>query len=112
MSLNKLIIDTLSDIAPTDFQYNGSNTYPHITFFEINQNAAVSADDDEKITRHAIQVDIWSLDDYTTLVKQVKDRLKEKGFTKQFETELYEKKADDSVLFHKVIRFLYFKEAI
>ncbi|MFD2681214.1 hypothetical protein [Bacillus seohaeanensis] len=112
MSLNSLIISTLNSLAPVAFQkYKGSeDTY--ITFFEYNQGAAVSADDDETVTRHSIQVDVWSKGDYTDLVKEVKAKMKQVGFTKNYETELYEEEAEDVIIYHKVLRFYYFKEAI
>jgi hypothetical protein len=106
MSLNKLIIDTLSPLGvPVSFQrYTGTAT-TYITFFEFNQRPALNADDTEQNTQHSIQVDIWSKGDYTTLVQQVKDALNGVGFFRTSEAEFYE---DDTKIFHKVIRFNYF----
>lgn len=105
MSLNKLIIDTLKPIGvPVSFQtYSGTAT-TYITFFEYNQFSALNADDEEQHTAHFMQVDVWSKGDYTAIVQQVKQLMKQAGFRRTFETELYE---PDTKIFHKVIRFSY-----
>lgn len=110
MSLNSLIINTLKPLGiPVKFQTLSekeklSDPSSYITFFEYNQRSALDSDDEETLTRHFIQVDIWSKVDYTDLVKQVKENLKQVGFSRNFETELYE---TDTKIFHKVIRFNY-----
>jgi len=105
MSLNSLIINTL---APTNvpvelLTYEGAAT-TYITFFEYNEQGALHGDDEELNTRHSLQVDVWSKGNYITLVKQVKALLKEIGFTRNFQTEFYEK---DTQIYHKVLRFYY-----
>jgi hypothetical protein len=102
--MNGLIIDTLQDLAPTDYlKYRGSET-TYITFFEYNQNGALNADDEELYANHSYQVDIFSKGNYLTLIKQVKERLKGIGFTRTFETEFFE---NDTGLYHKVLRFYF-----
>lgn len=103
MSLNSLIISSLqSTRVPVAFQHYPGNEDTYITFFEFAQNGALYGDDQELKSDHAIQVDIWSKSDYTYLTKQVKDILKNIGFTKSYETELYE---TDTEIYHKVLRF-------
>jgi hypothetical protein len=110
MSLNNLIISTLSPLAPTLFQTYSGSVFPHITFFEFNQQSALNADDEEDMTAHSIQVDIWSKGDYVDLVKQVKNRLKAIGFGRRtFETEFYE---NDTKIYHKVLRFNFNEEVL
>jgi hypothetical protein len=104
VNLNKLIIDTLSPLALTLFQTYSGSIFPHITFFEFNQQSALNADDEEEMTAHSVQVDLWSLNDYTSLVAQVKTSLLAIGFRRAFETEFYE---NDTKIFHKVLRFNY-----
>jgi hypothetical protein len=108
MSINGLIINSLKEFAPVSFQKYRGTADTYITFFEYNQGSALDADDDEKITRHSIQVDIWSKVDYTQVTQQVKDKLKQLGFTKNYETELYETEAEDVIIYHKILRFFYF----
>ncbi|HFK2719185.1 TPA: hypothetical protein ACG1DY_005037 [Escherichia coli] len=108
MSLNALIINTLNPLGfPVRFlelfKKDGSpDTY--ITFFEYNQNGNLHADDHEIRSNHYIQVDLFSKEDYTDIVKQVKELLKTVGFTRTFETELFETETE---YYHKVIRFIF-----
>ncbi|WP_426857016.1 tail completion protein gp17 [Bacillus infantis] len=105
-----MIINTLKPSGvPVKFQdltetEKKSNPESYITFFEYNQRSAANADDEEALTNHYIQVDVWSKGDYTNLVKQVKNSLKSVGFNRTFETELYE---PDTKTYHKVIRLNY-----
>lgn len=107
-SVKSIVLKNLSALAPTAFQKYMGNEKTYITFFEYNQNGAMSADDDVVINRHSIQVDIWSEGNYENLTKQVKDKLSSLGFTKNFETETYEMEANEIVIFHKILRFFYF----
>ncbi|TYS50088.1 hypothetical protein [Bacillus infantis] len=105
MSLNALIIKTLEPLGvPVDFQTYPGDATTYITFFEFNQRSAVTADDVEKRTAHSIQVDIWSLSDYSDLTSSVKMALIENGFVRSMETEMFE---EDTGYFHKVLRFNY-----
>jgi hypothetical protein len=76
----------------------------YILFREYNQNGALFADNEEQETAHYIQLDLFSKGNYLALVKQVKQALKEVGFSRTFETEYYE---DDTKYYHKVIRLSY-----
>ncbi|MBT2735136.1 hypothetical protein [Bacillus sp. ISL-7] len=102
MSLNSLIITELKPLAPTFYLTYSGSIFPHITFFEFNQQSALNADDSEEMTSYSIQVDIWSLNDYTSLVDQVKTSLQAIGFRRTNETEFYE---NDTKIYHKVLRF-------
>lgn len=108
MSINKLIIDTLeSTNVPISFQtYEGEET-TYITFLEYLQQGESFADDNEEVTGHYIQVDVWSKGNYRKIVDQVKKLLKQAGFIRKYETELYE---PDTKIFHKVLRFFYYVE--
>lgn len=114
MSINKLIIDTLESTGvPVDFQTYEGDENKYITFSEYLQQGEGFADDDEIVTGHYIQINVWSkyiLDtntSYRKIVDQVKKLLKEKGFIRKYETELYE---PDTKIFHKVLRFFYYVE--
>ncbi|WP_156290786.1 hypothetical protein [Oceanobacillus salinisoli] len=105
MNLNSLIINTLNPTGvPVAYQnYTGSES-TYIRFFEFDQGAGVEADDEEQNSVHYIQVDIFSSGNYLSLVKQVKDLMKQADFKKNHETELFE---DDTKLYHKVLRFYF-----
>lgn len=106
MNLNSLIINTLSSLnIPVRFHTlleEDGDPSTFITFFEYNQNGALHADDQEVKTNHFIQVDIWSKGNYNEIVKQTKAKLLAVGFTRTYETEIYE---TDTETYHKVIRF-------
>ena len=106
--INKLIINTLKPLSvPVYFQkYTGKNN-TYITFYEYVESGEAFEEDEEVFTGHYIQIDVWSKDDYTALVKQIKDLLKTVGFKRLDEADLYEK---DIELYHKGIRFFYLEE--
>jgi len=103
MSLNSFIISKLTPTnVPVRWQkYTGPQT-TYITFFGYNEQGVLFGDDVELAARHSIQVDIWSLDDYTDLAKQTKELLLAAGFVRNSGGEFYE---DDTKVHHKVYRF-------
>ena len=64
-------------------------------------------DDEETLTAHYIQVDVWSKVDYTDLVKEVKRFLINAGFTRLNEIDLYE---EDTKIYHKGLKFFCLEE--
>lgn len=108
MNLNNLILNTLQPLnVPVAFlNYTGTDR-PYIRFLELDQRSALDCDDEEKETGHAIQVDVFHTENYNNLVDQVKQKLKEVGFTRSSEQDFYE---TDTKLYHKVIRFSYYEE--
>lgn len=105
MNINKLIIETLKplDIPVKKLKYIGdAETY--IVFQEYLQQGEGFSEDNEEITGHYIQVNIFSKTDYTSLVKDVKARLINVGFKRQNEYEIYE---NNTGFYNKIIRFKY-----
>jgi len=88
--VNPTIISALSPIAPIAFhEYTGeSETY--MTFFTYNQRAGLMADDAELSTIYSIQLDIYGKGNIETLSSQVKTTLKEIGFIRTSEIEMFE----------------------
>ena len=108
MSLNNLIIDTLSPLnVPVTFQKYCGKDKTYITFHEYLQTGEEFEDDEEIFTSHYVQLDIWSKEEYTNLVGTIKELLKVKGFKRLDEVDLYEK---DIGLYHKGMRFFYLEE--
>ena len=108
MNLNQLILETLKDVGASSnyMNYTGSES-TYVTFFEYDQGAGLEADDEEQNTVHYVQIDIYSRGNFLSIVKNVKRKMKQAGFKKNFETEMYE---DDTKLFHKVLRFYFISE--
>lgn len=105
MNIHNLIKTTLEPTKVTTslLTYTGTAT-TYITYFEYNQRGSLYLEDDEETTTHSIQVDIWSKGNYLTLVEQVKNLMKQAGFTRNSEAEFFE---EDTKFFHKVLRFYY-----
>jgi len=105
MNLDKLIMDTLRPLGVpiAKLRYNqNANTY--ITFMEYNQAGRMSADDEEIITKHFYQVDVFSNTDFTDLVNNVRQELTGVGFRRMFESETFD---EDMNMFRAIIRFNY-----
>ncbi|RXI64464.1 hypothetical protein [Clostridium tetani] len=106
--MNKLIMDTLKPLKiPVSFQRYTGRKDTYITFHEYFTGGEEYEDDNEVLTAHYVQVDIWSKTDYTNIVKEVKEKLVSVGFKRLNEADLYEK---DTRIYHKGMRFYYLEE--
>ena len=92
------------------FQYLGKSysgkLSTYITFFCYNEQGEQYADDIEQVTGFYVQVDVWSKDDYSSLIDQVKSNMKAAGFIRTTAQDLIE---FDTLIFHKAMRFSYFE---
>jgi hypothetical protein len=97
-ALKSLNIPVLWNVRP--------NTYPSITYSFYNSTGQEFGDGEEIGTGHYLQVNVWARnkEDYVNTVTSVKTKLKEVGFTRQSEADLYE---SDIKLYHKAVRFFY-----
>lgn len=105
MSVDRLLMDTLKPLGypVAKAKYNQTaDTY--IVFVEYNQASRLNADDEELITKHFYQVDVFSSGNYNKLVNDVKSNLKEAGFARMFESETYD---EDMKMYRKILRFNY-----
>lgn len=105
MNINRLIMDTLRPLGvPVAAANYNSTAETYIVFVEYNQASRMNADDDELITKHFFQVDVFSSGNYLQLVKDVKRLMKQAGFGRMFESETYD---IDMKKFRKILRFNY-----
>lgn len=105
MNLNELIISTLKplNVPIANKRYNlKADTY--IVFNEYNQNARLSADDEEFITRHFYQVDVFSRGNFDVLVNDVRSKLIQVGFMRMFESQTFD---EDMNMYRAIMRFNY-----
>lgn len=105
MSIDKRIIDALKPLGypVAKLRYNQkADTY--IVFTEYNQASRMMADDEEVVTKHFYQVDVFSKTDFTQLVIDVKANLKDIGFLRMFESETYD---EDMNMYRSIIRLNY-----
>ncbi|AOR22731.2 hypothetical protein BGI42_02950 [Clostridium taeniosporum] len=87
---------------PVSFQKYSGKEHTYITFFSYLEKGEQYADNEEKVTGHYIQVDIWSKKDYTNLYKRVENAMKAAGFIRTSAADLFEK---DTKIYHKAMRF-------
>ncbi|WP_026486810.1 tail completion protein gp17 [Caldanaerobius polysaccharolyticus] len=108
MSINQLIMNALSGLnVPVSFQTYSGTVDPYITFFCYLETGELYYDDIQKGTAYYVQVDVWSKGNYSSIVEQVKSAMQNAGFSFLSAYDLYE---DDTKIYHKVLRFYYFKE--
>lgn len=106
--MNNLILETLKPLnVPVSFQKYSGKAKEYITFHEYFGTGESYEDDLETLTGHYIQVDVWSKNDYTKLVNDVRQMLILNGFKRLNEIDLYE---EDTGIYHKGLKFLYLEE--
>ncbi|WP_017470619.1 hypothetical protein [Amphibacillus jilinensis] len=108
MNLNRLILDTLEPInLPVIYQEERQGESEYIRFFYLPQ-VDFHADDGEQYNTVYAQIDIFTPGNPNNYAKQAKQLMKEAGFKKNFEHEMYE---EDTGLFHYILRFYKIEEA-
>lgn len=104
MNVNETVVTALQSLdVPVVFQYYAGNEDTYITFFSYLDQPEQHADDTEVSIGHYVQVDVWSKSDYTDLVSEVQERLKEVGFRRINGYDLYE---EDLKIYHKTMRYV------
>jgi hypothetical protein len=106
--INQIIIDALTHLKiPVCFQRYSGKAETYITFHEYLETGEEYEEDEESLTAHYIQVDVWSKTDYTEIVKEAKNLLRAAGFKRLNEIDLYE---EDTRVYHKGLKFYYLEE--
>ena len=106
--INKLVIDALRPLnVPVAFQKYSGKEGQYITFHEYLSAGEGYEEDEEALTGHYLQVDIWSKGDYTELAGKVREALVKAGFKRLNEIDLYE---EDTKIYHKGMKFYYLEE--
>lgn len=104
--MNKLILSTLEPLGIPIYNLRSGKETTYCRFQTFLTKPEEYADDQEIITGHYIQLDIFSKGNFLKYSRQAKELMEQAGFTRTYETELYE---DDTKYFHKVLRFSYAK---
>lgn len=76
---------------------------PYIEYEIYDENGEEWAENKEIATNYYLQVDIFSLGDYTEIENKVKEKMINQGFKRSMAADLYE---EDTGLYHKAMRFL------
>ncbi|SDD27000.1 Protein of unknown function [Paenibacillus sp. UNCCL117] len=79
-----------------------SETYPRVTYFEVNNRDSFFADDTPIASDIVLQVDIWSKGSTSAIAKEVDRTMKELGYTRTSGADLYE---EDTKVYHKALRY-------
>lgn len=107
--INKLVLDTLKPLKiPAAFQKYSGRAETYITFHEYFTSGEEYEEDEEALTSHYIQVDVWSKSDYTDAAENIKKLLLKAGFKRLNEADLYE---EDTKIYHKGLKFYYLEES-
>ena len=104
MSVNDRIKSALKGVAPVEFQSYKGNAKTYITFFSVSEVPENFADDEQTEEGIYIQVDVWSDENYSELVKKVRAEMKKAGFRFRRGADFYEK---DTGIYHKALEFYY-----
>ena len=108
--MNSEIIEALKNIGvPVSFQTYVGKATTYITFFNYLENTLSYANNKKTSDGYYIQVDVWSIENYSVLVESVKAALEIAGFSITSATDLYE---IDTKIFHKPIRVFKFEEVL
>jgi hypothetical protein len=101
-------MDTLKPLSiPVVFQKYSGKDESYITFHEYLAMGEEYEEDEESLTGHYLQIDVWSKNDYTSLVSKVRELLLNAGFKRLNEIDLYE---EDTRIYHKGMKFYFLEE--
>lgn len=79
---------------------------PYLEYQIIGEYGEAYAENKEVATNYTVQVDIFSVGDYTSLENKVKEKMIKAGFNRANGADLYEQ---ETKLYHKAMRFTYTK---
>jgi len=99
---NSEIINLLPD-KKVYFLHAESPKTPYVEYEIYDENGEAWAENREIAATYYIQVDIFSMGDYTDIENMIKDKMIRAGFRRAMAADLYEK---DTKLYHKAMRFL------
>lgn len=97
----------ISSLAPTFYwkKPESNKANPYIRWFIVDQKETLYAGNRALCEVFYFQVDIFSLGDYDEISNKVKEVLKEKRYLLIGQSDEVEELDDDTLLYHKVLRF-------
>lgn len=99
---NKEIIDLLPDKRVYFLHALNANKDLYLEYEIVNEYGQEYSEGKENYTTYIVQIDIFSIGDYTKCEEAVKKIMIQNGFNKDMAADLYEK---ETGLHHKAIRF-------
>lgn len=100
--VNGVIEKALKPIAPVAFHHYSGSDATYITYFTYNERQGIISDDDELTTIYGVQVDVNTKGNIEKLVRDTKKAMKNVGFARTSEIEMYNK---DTKTYRKSIFF-------
>ena len=92
-------------MASSTIGFTGEPTYPYLTFFELANQPALVADDDEIESEITIRIDLWGTATLSTIAGHVDRILKTIGYTRNYSTDNDEVLETGVKVFHKSMSF-------
>lgn len=97
------------DIPVCYMRYNGHDT-AYVTWMQMSCDASLTADDDLQGYVGFYDFDIYSKGNYTRIIEELKQKLKENGFVWQVARSSPDMFEDDTGYYHKTLNFAIFEE--
>ncbi|HDK7179309.1 prohead protease [Clostridium sporogenes] len=111
MNIKKYLLNTLNNKEIIDLLPDGKVFFLHadnpakdlyLEYEIINEYGTEYSEGNENYTTYIVQIDIFSIGDYTQLENTVKKIMIHNGFNRDMAADLYEK---ETGLYHKAIRW-------
>ena len=109
--IDKLLTPIVNDnIIVQSGWYDENLGKTHVTYCELNDNTESVSDDEIESINHTVQIDVWGFDDLETV--KIKEKIRKiinnvDEISNVTGENLSEKLADNSILYHKALRFDY-----
>ena len=103
--INTLKVDSILNLTgdkKVHFIHANNPIPPYVEYMVISENGDEFSEGKETYTKYLIQVDIFSLGNYSELEKQIKSVMINAGYCRDQSADLYEEKTK---LYHKAMRF-------
>jgi hypothetical protein len=85
--------------------FTGTPEYPYLTFFEMANQPALVADDDEAESEISVRVDIWGKATLSTIASHVDRIMKANGYTRNYSMDNDEVLETGERIYHKSMSF-------
>lgn len=109
IDINTKIEETLKPLKiSTSFQVRKGHDCTYIAFNEYLEQGEEFSEDNEEITGHYIQMNLFSKVESNELIKLIKSAMKKAGFKRLAEYNLYE---PETRYYNHVFRFFYLEES-
>ena len=109
MDMQKYVLDTLKDIGvPVSFVARGESHLPLIVFNVTQERGDMFWDDEEKVIRWEVQINIFAKSNFIDIKNQVKNRMLKAGFIRnEISATIY---LEDVEIYNQPMAFDFYEE--